>query len=234
MAKDINDYITFYQQKNGKVKFLQTDEDISNTYKTLRDLGFRKTKLKNKIIYYKRENNNFTEIHPASIRFNFINFLETTQFINMPMNVELSEIINWIYKKNPIKANSKFNIHLNETLTEDEIHSLLLTNDNFYKHKFGIQQLLRKFETWNFNKSFDKAGSFCRDNPLYYKKIDHNKYLIFNHFNSKIKFSDGFDCWIATYKNEEEIGLKHPLDNENIKLSFKLDRDFDLIKQYLN
>ena len=60
------------------------------------------------------------------------------------------------------------------------------------------------------------------------------KYLVFNHYNEKDRTNDGFDTWVATYNNEELIGIKKPTEFENLKLSFHLDKDYSLIKQYLN
>ncbi len=61
-----------------------------------------------------------------------------------------------------------------------------------------------------------------------------NKYLVFTHYNSKSNTRDGFDCWIATFANTAHIGNKKPLTLQTVSLSFNLERDFELIKNYVN
>ncbi|MEI6750534.1 MAG: hypothetical protein WCM93_15360, partial [Bacteroidota bacterium] len=76
-------------------------------------------------------------------------------------------------------------------------------------------------------------SSITNNAPLYYKKLDGNKYLVFTHYNSKTNTNDGFDCWIATFAKKGHIGNKKPLALQTVSLSFNLERDFDLIKNYV-
>lgn len=102
------------------------------------------------------------------------------------------------------------------------------------KYSFEIDELLSKFQEWQFKITNDSIGTFCKGNPLYYKSIGENNYIVFNYFNSTKKSNRGFDCWLAKYSNFSDIGVKKPLEMESIRLSFHLDADFDLIEGYLH
>ena len=234
MTKDINDFITIYRQKNGKVKITYDISNESNIYKLLHELGYRYTKIDNKQVYFKRENKNLFPVKFLDISLAFRNFLRSANFINIPPDVSLDNILNWYYEKDPVKRNGLFYHHLQENLDDEEQHQLKLQSNAEYKKKFEIQELLSKFNEWNFTKTVDTVGNFGKDDDIYYKNIGENKFLVFNHYNAKKWFVSGFDCWIATFKKESNIGKKRCLLNQDIRLSFHLDRDYELIKNYVN
>lgn len=101
------------------------------------------------------------------------------------------------------------------------------------RKKMELNEQLDKFNSWNFKKSVDVIGTYCKGDDLYFKKIENNKYLVFNHYNAKKIMVSGFDCWISTYSNESQIGNEEPINNKGVQLSFHLNRDFDLIKNYV-
>jgi hypothetical protein len=68
---------------------------------------------------------------------------------------------------------------------------------------------------------------------LYYKKISANKYLIFSYFNPNSKKNeDGFDCWIANFKNEKQIGVTLSNELNEIDFSCNSKKVRELIKIY--
>lgn len=234
MTKDINDFICFDRLKNGKIKITSDSNKKANIYKYLHELGFCKSKLENRRIYYRRENGKVNPSNIHYIKHTFWELLQKGDFSNIPDDIENSDILNWYLSKQPIKENGLFDYYLEDSLTETETQEFCLLTNHSYRHKFQIQQLLSKFNEWNFAKTTDTAGTFCKDNPLYYKKVGDKKYLVFNHYNSKDNTNDGFDSWVATYSNEKQIGIKEPIQIQDIRLSFHLDRDFELIKGFLN
>ena len=234
MTIDINDFVSFDRLKNGKVKITTNISKEGNLYKYLRKLGFCKSKLDNRRIYYKRENNLINPSSMHDIKHTFWTLLQQGKFLNTPTDISHSDILNWYLDKQPIKENGLFDYYLEDNLSETEAHNYRLTTNPTYRHKFEIQQLLSKFAEWNFSKTTDVVGTFCKDNPLYFKRIDNKKYLVFNHYNSKSESNDGFDSWVATFTDERQIGIKKPTEIQDIRLSFHLDRDFELIKNYVN
>ncbi|MDO9187604.1 MAG: hypothetical protein Q7W13_16455 [Bacteroidia bacterium] len=229
MTRDINDFMTFARQKNGRIKITQKE---GNIYKLLHELGYSKTKLKNKRIYFHRDKMGLTLVSLSSIKDAFKNMLKTKSFINIPANIDSSDILEWYYMKNRIKENGLFDHYLADTLTEDETHKLRLQTDPIYE----AQHLLSKFDKWGFSKSVDIAGGFSKNKvpyPLYYKNIGDKKFLVFSYSKFNKNKIDVFDCWIATFENEKHIGNKKSLDMQKIKFSFKLENDFDLISKYV-
>lgn len=233
MKRDINDFITITRSKSGRAKIDHNGQNQANIYQLLHDLGFRKSKLENKRIYYRREGEQLIPTNFRKIEDAFFEQLKETEFINIPDDVRLFDIVNHFYEKPPIKENTLFTHFFAETLTETEALNYKLLTDHTFKHKFEVQHLLSKLEEWKFDKTIDIASSITNNAPLYYKKVEGNKYLIFTHFNSKSNTYDGFDCWIATFAKTGHIGNKKPLTLQTVSLGFILDRDFELIKNYI-
>jgi hypothetical protein len=230
MEKDINNFITITRLKNGKKKITHSDTNKINIYKLLHKLGYSRTKLDNKPIYFFRNGTDIIAVTINDIKDVFINLLNNFEFTNLPDDIEYSEFYNCYYQNQPIKENGLFNSYLNDTLSDLEIHNYKLTTDYLYKQEFEVKELLANFEKWSFNKTVDTIGSFKKDSHLYYKNIGDNKYLIFTHNSSTVSF----DSWFATFTDSKSIGIKNPISYKDIRLGFKLDRDFELIKQYLN
>jgi hypothetical protein len=234
MKRDINDFLTLVRSKNGRVKIDHNGQNQANIYKILVDLGFRKSKLENKRIYYRSEGDKLIPSSFTNIVDAFFEQLRESEFINIPDDVRFADIVNHFYEKSPIKENALFTHFFAENLTEVEALNYKLLTDHTFKHKFEVQQLLSKLEEWKFDKTIDIASSITNNAPLYYKKVDGNKYLVFTHYNSKSNTRDGFDCWIATFTKTGHLGNKKPLTLHQVSLSFNLERDFELIKDYIN
>ncbi len=234
MKKDINGFITLVRSKNGRVKIDHNGQNQANIHLLMYELGFRKSKLENKRIYYRREGEELIPSSFRNIEDAFFEQLRETEFINIPDDIRFADIVNHFYEKSPIKENALFTLFFSDTLTETEALQYKLLTDHHFKHKIEVQNLLSKFEEWKFEKTIDIASSITNNAPLYFKKLDGNKYLVFTHYNSKSNTRDGFDCWIATFANTAHIGNKKPLTLQTVSLSFNLERDFELIKNYVN
>ena len=92
---------------------------------------------------------------------------------------------------------------------------------------------LRSSKMWNFTKTIDEKSTICSGNPLYYKNIGKEEFLIFSHYNHDKVSNSGFDLWKATFSSEKSIGKKKPKKLDDISLSFNLEKDFKLIKEYV-
>lgn len=102
------------------------------------------------------------------------------------------------------------------------------------EHKERISNFIDTLESYGFTKTLDKIGEYSSDADLYYRKIDANRYLIFNHYAKKHRAEfQGFDCWIGTYNSADEIGVKKAQGIEQVRLSFQIERDWPLVSNYL-
>jgi hypothetical protein len=163
MTTDINNFVTLSTFKNGRVKILQTVSNEANIYKLLCNLGYRKTKLNNKNIYLKREGASLLPIHRSEIKQAFFKFLDLDADYSKTLDgTNRGEIINWFYQKNRIKVNGLYDHYLEDNLTGEETHRLLMLTNQAYKHNFDIKQLLSKFEEWHFSKTIDKINSYSQ------------------------------------------------------------------------
>ena len=234
MEKDINKYISINRNKSGKTKITHDLENEANIYKLLHSIGFRKTTLNNKKLYFQIVDNDLIPVSIHDMRTKFYQMLKNFEFDNVPEDVSYIDILNWNLTKQPIKQNGLFYHYLETELNEDEIHILKMKKDINYKHRYEIDSVLNKLEELQFEKSIDKTSAILTNGTLYYKCIGSNKFLIFSHYNAKSKKNDdGFDCWLANYKNDKQIGKSIPSELKNLRMSFKLDRDFELIEKYV-
>ncbi len=234
MEQNISDFVQITRSKNGKIRIAHDLSNKANIYKQLHEQGFRLTKLANKRVFFRRSEKSLTPVSFRNIRDHFEDFLRETRFANIPDYINLDDILNWFYTKEPIKRNGLFDYYLREELSKEEQHELLLKIDVHYKHKYDVNHLLALFKTWSFSTTEDAIGYFCsKGTPLYFKKFDKNKYLVFVHYNSQKPTNDGFDCVTATYTSERHFNKKKPIHSESIRLNFRLERDYTLIEKYL-
>ncbi len=233
MKRDINDFVTIIRQKNGNVKVTHTIQNEANIYKLLHELGFRKSNLKNKKIYYQRKGGTIIPTNFKDIKYAFLDILRKSEFTNIPEDLRYSEIVNWYHKRLPIKNNGLFDHYLFEDISQSEALTYCLLTDHIFKHKYEVQKLILRFEALKFGKTIDKSNSICQNAPLYFKEIEGNKYIIFAHYNSEVKTIDGFSCWIARYRNVKQIGIKKPVVLQLIKPNFYLANDYELVRDYV-
>lgn len=234
MIKDINDFITIRREKNGQIEItFDHPDNKKNIYKFLYEFGYRSGKVDNKLIYFIRKDSKLTISSLNEIKSTFIDYLEDFEFKNIPNDVQKPYVTNCFHIQKPIKANGLCK-YLNENLTNSETLQLKLQTNAGYKYKNEIDNLLLKFNEWGVNKTtIDTLGDFKKGNILYYKKIESNKYLIFNNCYSSDKNKQCFDCKVASFVNENDIGKKKPTDLQTIRINFEIDRDFELISNYL-
>jgi hypothetical protein len=235
MITDIDNFFDLVRLKNGQVKIKSNSSKKSNIYGLLRDFGFRVCKVGGRRVYYRRSDGKIYPISIHDIKDAFTEFLRSGELSNVPKDVSYQSIMNCYYSANPIKENEHFWGCLEETLNETKTHNYLLETDGDYKSHFEVQQLLSKFDELGFSKIIDSISYYSSNTPtLYYKRIAEEKFLVFNHWNVNSKYTNGFDSWVATYRNETHIGTKKPNGHQEIRLGFQLERDYNLIKHYFN
>ncbi|OFX51735.1 MAG: hypothetical protein A2066_10950 [Bacteroidetes bacterium GWB2_41_8] len=231
MMKDINELITIVKGENGSIKITQGAEQKCSMYKFLNEIGFYKTTINKRVVFFRKINGELFHSSFDEIRTTFWKKLENSEFLNIPSDINYKEILNWYLGKLPIKHDKTLNEYLNIRLNEEDEHILRMQFDHSYRNQFNITQLLTKFEEWGFKKTIDNVDS---DNtPLYYKKVSEDKYLVFRHYYFENKKRDGFDCSISTFAKESLIGKKQSLKIQDIKLGFIFERDINLIRKFL-
>ena len=234
MDLDINKYITITKQKNGKAKFSFDGNNEANIYNLLYELGFRKSKLQNKRIYFQRTGKDLVPVTINDIRTEFNNMLRGFKFKNVPEYIRYSNIINWFFERQTIKENKLLDQHLKVDLDESETHTLRLKTDTEYKHNYEIENTLLRFKKWGLKETIDSGSGICHVAPLFYKRLSNGEFLIFIYFNSTSKLSnDGFDCYIASYDDENNVGKTIPNRIAEVKLGFDLKEDLKLVKECL-
>lgn len=121
-------------------------------------------------------------------------------------------------------------IELNE---KDERRLLMQINPNYAKDII-YEELKCKIQEWGFKFINGKLESGSQYEGLYYKCIADNEYLVFSTaaYYPKMHIY-ALDLWRCYYHNEKEIGKKNPTSIVKMALSFQIDRDYHLIKEYV-
>lgn len=235
MTNDINNFVTINFHKNGQLKLSQTPAQSDNIYEWIRDQGYRRAKIDNKNVYFKYEANSLLYADRSTAKLSFYRFFKESIINNNLLSEEQRyTILNWFYRKSRVVENKQYTFFLETTLNDDEIHAFKLQYDMDYRYDYNVTHLVLKLGEWGFSKTVSKCGQFHRDRNLHYKNIGENRYLIFSqHKIRNLKFTEHHDCSIATYEQESDIGYKKPLEYQQICMDFKIDKDYDLIKDYL-
>ena len=100
--------------------------------------------------------------------------------------------------------------------------------------KITIENAIDQLEEYGFEKRVNLIGEYSPGSDLYIRKIDTERYIVLNHFNkTKNEASQGFDCWIGTYRFENHIGKIPAIEIEEVKKSFDFADDWKLIARHL-
>jgi len=234
MNKDIKNFVKIKNLKNGKIKLYHNISNEINIYKLIRLFGFRLSKINGKRIYYLRINEKNEQTNFEAINDRFFQFLKNEEYENNSNEISNNDVINWFFEKNPIRRNNLLRHHLTEELSNSELHELLLQINSKYESEFRIKRILESLRKWKFENTVDSIGSFSKDADLYFKHIDQNDFIVFNHFNKHRILLSGFDAWKAKFSHANQIGKKLPIAIEEIKLSFEIDRDLKLVTPFLD
>ncbi len=225
--------MSIVKAKDGRVKVTHDKINESNIYQFLRDIGYRKSKLGNKRIYFLRQGANIIPVRLQDMKNAFLDMLRRIEFLNIPEFVrDYSVILNWFHQQEPIKENRLFNLYLTDDLTDEEMHQFRLKTECDYRHNFERQQLISKLGQWGFEKTTGTMSEFYKDSPLYYRPIGDKKYVIFRHYNHKHNDNDGFDVHIVTFARANNIHCQIPKTEEIPVLSFQIERDVEKIRSY--
>ena len=233
MKRSITDFIEIKRFKNGKIALKQNLRNEGNIYRQLKELGFCRTKINDKCLLYRRVGNEIVPVKKHHLNDAFKDYLKETDFEDLPVELTTNDIINWFYEKDPIKKNGLFYQILKDQLNAEELHQVKMKTDISYKQIFLNNEMLENFKVWNFKRTIDEKSTICSGSPLYYKSIGNEEFLIFSHYNHENVSISGFDLWRATFSSEKLIGKKKPKKLNDISLSFNLEKDFKLIKEYI-
>ncbi|OJW81840.1 MAG: hypothetical protein BGO69_15185 [Bacteroidetes bacterium 46-16] len=220
--------------KNGHFKLNFRNKE-ANIYRTLRLLGYGRTKIDGKILLYKRDEKGIEPTNITHLRIAFANYLKKCDTKLLP-NGLTAEYIFRIYDENPpIKQNDLFAYYLACTLNKEEEEAYKMSTNPNYRQLTHEKYMLQKFAEWQMSKSIDKIGTLLKGSDIFYKKIDNKTYLLFNNHTSNVSgyTYKTFDCFLAKYKNLKEIGSKAPSSLETLILGFKLERDLNLVEKFV-
>lgn len=119
-------------------------------------------------------------------------------------------------------------------LSEKDKRSLLMQIDPNSAKDIFYEELKHKIQEWGFKFVDGKLESGSHYRRLHYKYIGDNEFLVFSiaAYLPKMHIY-ALDLWKCYYHNEKEIGKKNPASIVKVALSFQLDRDYNLIKEYV-
>jgi hypothetical protein len=205
-------------------KISQTVGQEGTMYQWLVTQGFGRAEIDGKIVTFRKIDGN---VEPAvfwQMNDVFQDFLEKERN---------HDLMNWFFGKSPMKQNNLYRHYLKSELTEQEIHAYKMKTDSTYCHRYQINQILAMLSTQSFKQVEDEKGTVGKGQMLYYRETAENQFFLFSHHNPGHKSLDGFDCWLGSFRSEKQIGQIQTENLQDIRLSFNLDRDYQLIAPYL-
>lgn len=122
----------------------------------------------------------------------------------------------------------------NIELCDNDRRCLLKQIDPNHANDIIYEEFKCKIQEWGFNYVDGKLESGSQYRGLHYKRIADNVYLVFSIATYYPKMHNyALDLWECYYHNEKEIGKKNPVSIVRRALSFEIDRDYHLIKEYV-
>lgn len=98
----------------------------------------------------------------------------------------------------------------------------------------NVLSIIEKVIDLGFRKTVDHYSTFSNNADLYYLKVSDNQYIVLNHYcKNDAPNLQGFDSWICTFDEENQIGNSQPLTIKQIKLSVTLPEDWHLVSHYM-
>lgn len=220
-----------YNYNNGKkkVKFFEM-----GVYEHIKELGYRYTKIKNKTFFLKEENGIYNEVSFKDVKDAFHDYIKDN-FDKLEINgeIERHDFMEEYYRQKVVKNSSNIRDDLFEDFEscEDKRHFLLLEVDNKYKIKHKKEIMLNFLINEEFVESKDVIGNFVEGCPLFYKKINHENYLIYTVSNYKYKWeSPRYNFIKINAKSEKEFIVRENNSYSIIKEDFDLENDIDTYK----
>lgn len=231
----LSDFVSFVKQTNDNYRIVYSIGQEGNIYRWLKTLGFGRTMVDGKLVTFRRTADG---IQPAAFwQMNdvFQEMLEQVSSGDLPDGISRIDLLDWYLRRSPLKQNNLYRYYLESELNKAEVHAYKLLTDSLYRHRFEIDQVKDMLSLNGFKQTDDVGGTIGKGMVLYYRQLQGNQFLLFSHHNAghKNPFVDGFDCWLASFRNEKQIGLRPTGSLKDIRLSFKYERDFALVAPYL-
>ncbi|NCD68264.1 hypothetical protein [Mucilaginibacter agri] len=114
----INNFVTL--SKNGKAASTSSDEQQANLYQWLKEAGFGQSEINGKTVFFKTVDNHVMPSSVIAMRYEFLNFLESHDFVEWPEGVTRGDLIEWFYDTRPPKCNRLFSNYLYRKLSNME------------------------------------------------------------------------------------------------------------------
>lgn len=99
------------------------------------------------------------------------------------------------------------------------------------QYKVAIDTVKPFLVEQGFTEAIDSVGNFHTDSPLFYKRLDEMRFLVFNSPYTEVKMKYAtYDFWIVHGKTSREFLKKKILKERKIevRLGFNIERDMAL------
>lgn len=222
--------ITF--KRNGKPKFTYDYNQEKQMFQYLESLGFGYIVLDKKKVIYQIKEDSIKSVGAEIVRDAFWDFLEYTEFEDLPEHMSNHDLLNWYLDALPMKTSKFARFLSNRELDKDQTHQLRM-EDYKYAQEFRRTSTLAFLKDHNFQQTIDVAGGITENAPLFFKALESSDYLTFTHYNAKRPIDGGFDVFIATFSSQKVVGKVKPLKTEKVILNFDISTDMPLINPYL-
>lgn len=120
MEINIKDFISLTKLKNGKYKVMRDENNLENTYRLLREMGFGYIKENSRNVYFKKGETGIVLVRLNDFQKAFFKAIKDCDLSGLPGGVTLLDVINY-YRRNPLKRNEVFARYLEYNLIKEEV-----------------------------------------------------------------------------------------------------------------
>lgn len=161
--------------------------------------------------------------------------LITDYCFKYPNELNIDTLLNvYLNKKYMFPKKNIFEYCPYRELPPQNKHTFNMAYDREYKEEYLKNELLSKFEQWGMMQTIDKVGVYRINCELFYKHIADHKYLIFYFLLNDPKCHRyRFEAYISEYASKSNIGHAPYITEKLITDDFELERDYELIRKYV-
>jgi len=120
MKVNIIDFISLTKLKNGKYKVMRDDNNLENTYRLLREMGYGYIKENSRNVYFKKGESGMVLVRLNDFQKAFFKAIKDCDLSTLPGNVTLFDVYNY-YRRNPLKRNAVFARYFEYNLIKQEL-----------------------------------------------------------------------------------------------------------------
>ena len=122
MELNIIDFISLTKLKNGKYKVMRDENNLENTFRLLREMGYGYIKENSRNVYFKKGETGMVLVRLNDFQKAFFKAIKDSDLSALPENVTLFDVYTYC-RRNPLKRNPNFARYFEYNLVKEELEA---------------------------------------------------------------------------------------------------------------